>query len=912
MLAPGTALGTFAILGPLGAGGMGEVYRARDTKLGREVAIKVLPADLAGDPDRLARFGTEARAASALNHPNLITIHEIGREGSIVYLVMELVEGETLRDHLSSGPLPLRKALLLAEQVATGLARAHAAGIVHRDLKPDNLMVRTDGLLKILDFGLAKQTSFPAAGSSTAPTRADRSREALAPTAAGVVLGTPSYMSPEQARGGMVDFRSDQFSLGSVLYEMVTGERAFEADSFAQTLNAIIEKEPLPAAQRNPRVPAPLQWLLDRCLAKDPGERYDSTLDLARDLRALSQHLSEVGSSAAEVASPRAGGGRQALRPILWSAAGALAGGAFCLALVGRLASGPGEPPTLRTLTFSGHDSQPDASPDGRTLAFTSDRDGVQRIWLRQITGGGEIPLTDGPDTSPRFSPDGSSLLFVRDDPEQGTALYRVATLGGEPRKILDDVAEADWSPDGQRIVFVRWREAGGRAGTALGVVGADAQGERTIRAYDNLALVSPRYSPAGDWIATSGIARGLAESRGKFILLTKDDGSESQEIHPAEVGGDPSSVSWLRSGEDIVYSQGESVSSVAQSVSLVNSGTTRILRQNIRTGASRTLLWVPTLIRTLDLANSGHLVFDAVAGRQNLEEFRLTAAAPRAGRRLTGGGSLDRQPVYSPDGEWVAFSSNRSGNLDVWAVSTRTGALRRLTDHPADDWDPAFTADGKQIIWTSRRSGNFEIWMAAADGSGARQVTRDRFDAENATIAPDQQWLIYNSGDPQGQGVWKVRPDGSGAQLLVPGALAWPEISPDGRYVAYMVIVQRDLAAIRFVRVADGAPLRMEIRVKGTSGTIGRCRWMPDAKAVVFIGVDARRTPGIFVQDFLPDRDTTNSRRLLLGFDRDTLPETFGISPDGGRITVAVGENFWSLMSADGIPDLDLAGARP
>jgi Tol biopolymer transport system component len=887
---------------------MGEVYRARDTKLGREVAIKVLPDSVAGDPERLARFENEARAASALNHPNLITIHEIGRAGPIVYLVMELVEGESLRGLLSSGVLPLRKALLLAEQIAAGLARAHLAGIVHRDLKPENMMVREDGLLKVLDFGLAKVAPLPAEGASAVPTRAVPLKHAPPPTAMGMLLGTEGYMSPEQARGLPVDFRSDQFSLGVVLYEMVTGARAFDAGSFAQTLTAIIEKEPVPAAERNPKVPPPVQWLLDRCLAKEPGDRYASTLDLASDLRALQRHLLEGSEPAPAGSSAGRAGRRRVLQPILWSVIGALAGVAALSALTARFSRAPGEPSTLRALTFSGHDLQPDASPDGRLLAFTSDRDGVSRIWLRQLLGGEEVPLTDGPDTNPRFSPDGSAILFIRDERQEGTALYRVPTLGGEPHKILDDVAEADWSPDGQRIGFVRWRETGKTVGTAVGVVGADGQGEQTIHVYENLSLIGPRYSPDGTRIATSGIARGLAESRGKFVLLTQVDGSGTREIHPLQAGGDPSSVAWLRSGEEIVYGQGESVSSVSQSISLVNSGATRIVRQDLRSGESRTLLWVPTLIQALDLAGSGHLVFDAVSGRQNLQEFGVQGAG--AGHRLTGGGSLDRQPVYAPDGDWVAFSSNRSGNLDVWAVSTRTGAIRRLTDHPADDWDPAFSADGKQMIWTSRRSGNFEIWMAASDGTGARQVSHDGFDAENATLTADGEWVIYNSGNPRGEGVWKMRPDGSGAEQLAAGALAWPEVSPDGRYVAYLVVVRRDVSVIRFVRVADGAAARMEIRIEGTSGTLGRCRWMPSGSAVAFIGQDAQRVPGIFVQEFSPDSDTSGTRRLLLGFDRDAVPETFAIAPDGSRLTVAVGETSWRLMSADGLPDLESPAA--
>ena len=267
---------------------MGEVYRAKDSRLGRYVAIKVLPHDLAADRERLARFEQEARSASALNHPNIVTIHDVGRERSISYISMELVEGETLRELLAAGPLAIKRLLNLAAQVADGLATAHAVGMVHRDLKPENLMIARSGFVKILDFGLAKpedsqtqdQTAMPTLGSFR--------------TEAGVVLGTLGYMSPEQASGRKVDFRSDQFAFGSILYEMATGRRAFQRESPAETLVAIVRDEPEPIASLNPEVPAPLAWIIERCLAKKPEERYGSTRDLSRDLATLRDRFTDA------------------------------------------------------------------------------------------------------------------------------------------------------------------------------------------------------------------------------------------------------------------------------------------------------------------------------------------------------------------------------------------------------------------------------------------------------------------------------------------------------------------------------------------------------------------------------------------------------------------------------------------
>ena len=281
-LQTGARLGPYEILAPLGAGGMGEVYRARDSRLSRDVAIKLLPRALAAVPERVARFEREARSASALNHPSIVTVYEIGSHDSTPYIAMELVDGESLRAALLEGPLPVRRLLQIAVQVAEGLAKVHALGIVHRDLKPENVMVTKDGHVKILDFGLAKLTQPESSRGDPPqpPTAAEATRE-------GVILGTVGYMSPEQAKGAQVDYRSDQFSLGSILYEMATGRWAFRRDSAVQTLTAIIEDEPEPIAALNPRIPAPLRWTVQRCLAKEALNRYASTEDLARELATI-------------------------------------------------------------------------------------------------------------------------------------------------------------------------------------------------------------------------------------------------------------------------------------------------------------------------------------------------------------------------------------------------------------------------------------------------------------------------------------------------------------------------------------------------------------------------------------------------------------------------------------------------
>jgi serine/threonine protein kinase len=303
-------VGPYEITGFLGAGGMGEVYRAHDTNLNRVVALKLLPADLATDPDRLRRFEQEARTAGALSHPSVVTIYDAGQIGSQPFISMELVGGETLREILGTGALPMRRGLKVAGQVSEGLAAAHEAGLVHRDLKPENIKVSIDGFAKILDFGLAKRVPPRARGGL--------SFEAMTETSPGMVVGTPAYMSPEQASGGLAEFSSDQFSFGAILYEMLTGRRAFERPTIAETLSAVIREEPPAIAQLNPAVPPPVRWIVERCLAKAPEERYALTRDLARDLASAREHLTELlASRRVRPAKPASGKATVAVLPVL-------------------------------------------------------------------------------------------------------------------------------------------------------------------------------------------------------------------------------------------------------------------------------------------------------------------------------------------------------------------------------------------------------------------------------------------------------------------------------------------------------------------------------------------------------------------------------------------------------------------
>jgi serine/threonine protein kinase len=454
-LAVGSQLGPYEVVAALGAGGMGEVYRARDTRLGRDVAVKVLPEAFAARADRLARFEREARAAGALAHPNILAVHDVGGHEGRPYVVFELLEGSTLRERLHSGDrLPLRKCLEIALQVAHGLDAAHAKGIVHRDLKPENLLVTKDGVVKILDFGLAKLQGEPEilAGSSV-------STQSEAPwrTEAGSLLGTAGYMSPEQVRGHAVDHRSDVFSLGAVLHEILAGEPAFLRATRPETLLAILGEDPPDLARVRPPVPPAVRALVRRCLEKDPGERFQSARDLAFATEGLLSGSESLDTSPAAGASaisrrwsPRRG----------WAVA-ALAALVPLAATSGWLLRGRGAAPTLGTprqiTSDSGWEAEPALSPDGSFVAYVSDRSGNPDVWVSDVRGGDPLRLTDDPasDTSPAWLPDGSAIVFVSDRGGE-PAVWKAPRLGGSATHLLANAWDPAVSPDGSRIAFAR------------------------------------------------------------------------------------------------------------------------------------------------------------------------------------------------------------------------------------------------------------------------------------------------------------------------------------------------------------------------------------------------------------------------------------------------------------------------
>jgi len=893
MLTSGTRLGPYEILSPLGAGGMGEVYKARDTRLNRQVAVKVLPESVARDADSLSRFEREAQAVAALSHPNILAIHDFGHHDGFAFAVTELLHGETLREMLSAGPLSLRKTIDLSRQICAGLAAAHAAGIVHRDLKPDNVFVTHDGRVKILDFGLAKPLA-----------RKDPLDETHSPTVSaytepGTVMGTVGYMSPEQVKAHPVDHRSDIFSFGALLYEMLTGRRAFQRDTAAETMTAVLREDPPEISESGRSVPPTLDRVVRHCLEKKPEQRFQSASDIAFALEEPSGPVSGAGAPASAFRWPRGLG---------IAVAGALAGAAIGVGIYGRLHR-PDVPAPVRVhpLTFSGRDSDPSASPDGKLVAFTSWRDGKSRIWIKQLAGGGEAPLTAGSDRRARFSPDGLSLLFLR-DLGSTQAVYRVGLVGGEPRKLIEDAVEADWAPDGRSIAYFRIRESPHTV-SEFGKIDLETGKSTTLAKVDGIEIYSARWSPDGRSIAFS--AGTLNRNAAVWSLRRLDPATGGLSfLGTKRFGNALGGLAWSGDGRSLFYVQSGSI------MGDISGSGSRVLRLDVRSGRVQPVLWADGLaainastgeVTRADVLSAGRLVFAEKLRRQNLREMGVGTGSSPA-RLVTDGSSIDRQPTYSPDGKRILFSSNRSGNLDLWMIEPATGALRQLTDDRAQDWDPAFTPDGKHILWDSDRTGHLEVWIANDDGSDARQLTQDGVDAENPTETPDGKWVVYWSGNSAKRGVWKIHPDGSGAVRLLDCDAVGTDVSPDGRYVLYVEQDRVNLEnTVHFIELEPGRAIPFAIRVHYSLGSPaiiwGRARWARDSRSIYYVAEDAAHLSGVYRQDFASGADTSATRRPVGGFSSEFVTESLGISPDGDRLTISTGGEFASIVVADDVP---------
>ena len=839
-LSPGTRLGPYEILSQVGAGGMGEVYRARDPRLQREVAIKVLPPGLASDADRLSRFEREARSASALNHPNIVTIHEIGEAGVIRFLVMELVSGSTLRELLSNGPLPIRRLLQIAAQIADGLSRAHSAGIVHRDLKPENLMLTSDGVAKILDFGLAKLE--PPRSEAGVLSQLDTEPGRTEP---GFIVGTVGYMSPEQASGSPVDFRSDQFSFGTILHEMATGRRAFQRTTAVETMAAIVREEPAPLGSARPDAPTPLRWLVERCLSKDPRERYASTEDLARDLATLRDRLSETGAPAAVAPPPSF---RRAL-----AAGWAISLLLLALLVVSSLRRREGSSPpagidaSITQLTNYGEREDSGAiSPDGRQFAFVSEKGGSRDIWVRQVSGGEPLQITHDAavESDLVYAPDGESLYYVTLGPGLPT-IWLIPALGGTPRKIVEGARYPSPTGDGKRLAYVRtsvpdfplWVNRG-----SIEVSNPDGSGPRKL--YEGSGIGSVSWSPDGRRLAFT--AAPFFETRNLHIL----DVDSAREVQVTRFpSGSIYSQAWLPGNRSLVFSRVSSGYVLASTADLgIVSDEGKVLR--------RLTLSVNARFVNPSLAADGRrLLATTETDRHEVWKVPLgpdPEANGRAAVRLLDGSGDPFWTQVSRDGSTLLYNSAAAGTRNLWTMPLDgRGSSRQITFMSGNaPTHAALSPDGTRVAYASHLTGVSKIWVAGVDGSNAVQLTDGSAQDFWPTWSADARWIAFGSlrgGEPQ---LWRVPSAGGKATPITREGGFRGDWSPVDNRIVYWKRGQ--------LQVFDADSDKVLLTVPAGDLTLTLPTWSPDGRSFSAMREEAHENSSLWIFDA-----RTGERRL-------------------------------------------------
>jgi Tol biopolymer transport system component len=706
-LEPSSRLGSYEIVNLIGQGGMGEVYRARDPKLQREVAIKILPASVSSDPDRRARFEQEARAVAALSHANVLAVHEFGAQDGRMFVVMELLEGRTLRAMLDSGPLAVRKAVDIGTQIARGLSAAHHKNLVHRDLKPENVFVLPDGQVKILDFGLARSMA-PRSGSSAA--------ETMAATDPGTVLGTVGYMAPEQVRGGAVDARADLFALGAVLFEMLAGKRAFERGTAAETMTAILREDPPDLAAARADLPPALDHIVQHALEKDPQARFQSAGDIVFALTSLSG--SGVARSGAVPAVPAAAGSKSLMAVAGWMTALTL--GTAVLWLATRPA---GRADTERWTQFTqltdaaGEEHTPVVSPDGTSFAFVSRARGSWDVYVQRVGGRNPILVAGDPardEVWPRFSPDGRLIAFSEHD--AGGGIFVVGATGESERRLTDFGGNPAWSPDGKQIVFASETVDLPHSRVSVSkLFVVDLAGGQPEQLLDSDA-VQPKWSPSGARIAFWSVVGGQRD-----LATVKADGSDR--IAVTNDAALDWAAEWSPDGRWIYFASDRGGSMAIWRIAVdERSGRTSGEPEAVTAG-------VEAAMDLPSFSSDGRtLVFRSQLESANPAAIAFDPVTERAGavRVLTTRTGILLPSSISPDGQWIALGNRGERQEDLFVMRTDGREIRRLTDDLARDRVPKWTPDGTALVFYSNRGGQYAPWSIRPDASGLTRLVDD------------------------------------------------------------------------------------------------------------------------------------------------------------------------------------------
>ena len=772
-LAPGTRIGAYEVTSLVGVGGMGEVYRARDTKLHRDVAIKVLPEAVAYDHERLARFEREARTLATLNHPHIAQIYGLEDTGPVRAIVIELVDGEDLARKIARGAIPLEEALPIARQIAEALEAAHEHGIIHRDLKPANISVRPDGTVKVLDFGLAKvlePVQVPDAAIDAATITSP------AATRSGVVVGSVAYMSPEQAKGQRLDKRSDVWAFGAVLYEMLSGRRAFGGDGMAETLAAVLHQDPdlaaLPAA-----TPATVRRLVLRCLDRDVRRRLRDIGEARIALEDPVRWGGEPANGLAAVSSSR--WFRRAIPAVVAAAIAATFAGTVTWYVAGksvppaRLDRGPSTMPRFSPVTnFAGVEAQPSLSPDGRTVAFVSNRGGQWDIYVSLVSGGNLVQVTRDPNVeiAPHWSPDGTSLLFARLNATGLTDVWVVPAFGGAARPILLNAATPAWSPDGKSIAY--------RSGEDEALWLADANGANphriTQREVSALRHSQPAFSHDGRSIV---FIRQVGSQRSELAVVNLESGVIRDLTRDSALALSPR---WSPDGRFVYFSSSRG-------------GTLSIWKIAVASGEIEPITAGQDDNEELDLSTDGKRLAFASA-RTNVGLAELSIDGDSRGRLTwltTGSARGETAPRYSPDGRRVVYFCNRN-SLDqdtLWIMDADGGNVNRVFDDGRFNIHPRWAPDGQELLYVSRlpgrptRLGPNEIRRIALSGGAPQPLGITPSDSTWGDVASDGR-LIYRTSARTAE-IYNPRTNERRQIEDVRGTPWW---SPDGRSFAYAV----------------------------------------------------------------------------------------------------------------------------
>jgi Tol biopolymer transport system component len=758
----GTKLGCYDILGLLGAGGMGQVWRARDTRLDRDVALKVLHDEFAQDADRLARFRREAQVLASLNHPHIAIIYGFEEEQGVPALVMELVDGPTLTHRITQGPIRIDEALDIARQIAEALEAAHEQGIVHRDLKPANIKVRMDGTVKVLDFGLAKALApAPQSSLSGLPTVFQRANM----TEVGAILGTAAYMSPEQARGKAVDKRSDIWAFGCVLYEMLAGRAIFAADTVTDTMVAILERQP--EWTRLPRaIPSAIQRLLRRCLAKD----------IRRRLRDIGDALLEIEESLAGISDPAPGAG---------------------------LPAASGRDVEVQRLTdFIGMKEYPVISPDGKMVAFVAIVGGRRQIWIRMLAGGASLQVTrDASDhEQPRWAPDSSTLLYYRrasTAADEG-AIWEVSALGGPARRLVSAIGGGDISQDGRWIAV--FQSVGQHV--ELAVCGRDGSSRKCVLALPPEYLyTSPRWSPDDRFIAFERDSSNGFDMRIEIVSVA---GNERREVARCDwLKG----FSWLPAGSGLVYSS-------SRGSTVLYPPTFNLRTVGADGQADCQLTFGDVSYVEPDIRRSDQLVANRMRSQSDIWRFPIAGSPVENTRdavRITHQTGQARTPSVSPDGAEVVYLSDNGGHGNLWIARTDGTGVRQLTferDPAVSIGVPMWSPGGDWIVFILTQGGQTGLWLIQPDGSGLRQVAQGWYSCWSS----DGQWLYYTTAREDTRYLERVPVGGGVPEMVRSSSTPGAAVSADGSSVYFVHPLRAEIfglwgdSEIRRAPTGDGA----------------------------------------------------------------------------------------------------------